>query len=284
MKADKDPRISNRNNWLFIAIMALFAVIVAYKLAVSPITIDLTDFKFSDLLSTVLALFAIAISLAFYFKATETSNQFYDNTYKFTKDISEILGRIETGFGERLKHLDEGYTGIRERFERIPGDPEKAKEAIKKEEEEVKKREQDFKELLEQLATRAKLEDPEKKKMFQQLHKKNRDLARAKEELSFLKTRLRRAEYRVQDDLSDLPPRMIEFISDIVIPELGGPSDVSRLAIRSIRRRFNVIQKTFNPGFMKEMRAHGLLSEERELSASGARTVSIVAILKTGRE
>ena len=39
-------------------------------------------------------------------KATDTSNNFYDNSYKFTKEISEILGRIEAGFGEKLKHID----------------------------------------------------------------------------------------------------------------------------------------------------------------------------------
>jgi len=67
----------------------------------------------STLLSLLLALFSVALSALFYFKATDTSNAFYDNTYKFTKEIAELLVKIESGFGEKLRHLDEGYKNTR---------------------------------------------------------------------------------------------------------------------------------------------------------------------------
>ncbi|OQB81233.1 MAG: hypothetical protein BWX88_04318 [Planctomycetes bacterium ADurb.Bin126] len=89
----------------------------------------------------ILALFAIGMSVAFYFKTTDSSNQFYDNIYNFTQKTSEILGRIEERFGERLKHLDEGYGRIQSQFEgitRSPGEIEKKVAETKGKEEEVK--------------------------------------------------------------------------------------------------------------------------------------------------
>ena len=110
-------KIKNRESIAKISIGIILFALIAYKLAVSELSFDFSNFSFSDLLSMTLAIFAIALSVAFYFKATDTSNKFYDNTFKFTKDISSILGRIEAGFGERLKHLDEGYTGLRDKFD-----------------------------------------------------------------------------------------------------------------------------------------------------------------------
>jgi len=95
-----------------ILIIALI-IIISWKLLNSDITINIKEFGFSDLISLILAIFAMSLSIAFYFKANETSNLFYDNVYKFTKDTSEILGRIEAGFGEKLRHINEGYVGLR---------------------------------------------------------------------------------------------------------------------------------------------------------------------------
>ncbi|MHC1741518.1 MAG: hypothetical protein AB9873_00640 [Syntrophobacteraceae bacterium] len=87
--------------------------VVCYKLVMSQSSLDLATFNFSDLLSLLLALFSVALSSAFYFKASDTSNEFYQNSYKFTKEVSEILGRIEERFGERLRHIDEGYSELK---------------------------------------------------------------------------------------------------------------------------------------------------------------------------
>ncbi len=104
---EKDPKIVNRESWLKIFLIALVAVFVVYKLAVTPMAFDFTKLDSADFLNLILAMFAIGMSAAFYFKATDTSNRFYDNSYKFTKDMSEILGRKEAGFGERLRRIDE---------------------------------------------------------------------------------------------------------------------------------------------------------------------------------
>jgi len=121
-------RIEKFKEWLlgnnFVkAIILIFVLVLCYKIVTTDIIktpLDFSNVNISELLSFVLALFAIGISIAFYFKTSDTANTFYDNTYKFTKDISEMLGRIEAGFGEKLRHLDESYLRMSKRIETIP--------------------------------------------------------------------------------------------------------------------------------------------------------------------
>ena len=65
------------------------------------------SFSLESILSTLLAFFSIFISIFFYFKADETSTNFYDSSYKFMKDISVTLGKIEERFGEKLNSLND---------------------------------------------------------------------------------------------------------------------------------------------------------------------------------
>lgn len=160
-------------------------MVIVWKLLSAEVKIDLASFSFNDFLALVLALFSVALSVAFYFKANEASNQFYDNTYKFTKDMSEILGRIEAGFGEKLRHLDEGYSGVRDRLDRIPHYGATPSE-VKSEEEEIKRKEQEQRALIEELAEKAKLAEHEKKELFANLEAKHEELEKAKNELRIM--------------------------------------------------------------------------------------------------
>lgn len=65
-----------RSRFFEIAISLALVVFVcsfSYKLVITPFNFQ---FDFSNLLSLILALFSIALSALFYFKATETSNIF----------------------------------------------------------------------------------------------------------------------------------------------------------------------------------------------------------------
>lgn len=95
---------------------SLLIVVVTFKLAFADFKFDMAAFNFSDFLSLILAISAVGLSVAFYFKADESAKQFYDNSYNFTKDISIILGRIETGFSEKLSTLNKGYDDINRRL------------------------------------------------------------------------------------------------------------------------------------------------------------------------
>lgn len=163
-------------------LLIALVVVVAWKVLNADFKIDLASFSFTDFLALVLALFSVALSVAFYFKANEASNQFYDNTYKFTKEMSEILGRIEAGFGERLRHLDEGYSGMRERLDKLPHYGATPSD-VKKEEEEIKRKEAEQRALIEDLARKAKLAEHEKQALFANLAQKNEELEQARVEL-----------------------------------------------------------------------------------------------------
>lgn len=157
------------------------ALLLAWKLLNANITLDLSGFSFNDLLALLLALFSVWLSVSFYFKASDTSNEFYNNTYKFTKEISELLGRIEEGFGERLRHLDEGYAGIRDRVERwqdYASAPTSSE--IQHEKDEVRQKEENYKRLVDQLAARAQFAESERESIKEQLNAANQDLANAK--------------------------------------------------------------------------------------------------------
>jgi len=52
-------------------------------------------------------MFSVALSALFYFKQP-TNNAFYDNTYKFSKDIAELLVRIESDSGNASGILTRG--------------------------------------------------------------------------------------------------------------------------------------------------------------------------------
>jgi hypothetical protein len=265
--------IETRNNWLRIVLALGFSGVLIYRLATAPFSIDLTGFNFNDLLALLLALFSIGLSVAFYFKATDTSNEFYDNTYRFTKDISEILGRIEAGFGERLKHLDEGYSGLRDKFEKMPFDKGKVEKELKAEEEQAQRVEMEKAKLLEDLARRAKLQEEEKKILFQQLAEKDSEVAKTRAEIEFFRRRLERAEIQRGTTLEELPSRLLSFIKEQVIPALGG--DVAMGMPRSLlRRRFSEIRDKFPPGFLDEARAHGLVDDDNDLTMRGTMVIS----------
>jgi hypothetical protein len=173
--------------------------LMGYKFSKSQISIQISDFSFSEFLSLTLALFAIALSLIFYLKATETSNTFYDNTYKFTANVSEILGRIEAGFSERLRHLDEGYSRLGEKFDRMPLSVAKAEQQIAVEQEVVDEKQKQRDQLIDELFAKARLQDNEKSEYLKKLRQQEEELAQARNEVHTLQRRLVRAEAESED-------------------------------------------------------------------------------------
>ncbi len=205
MTTEQDPKpqkyispqetIALRNSWLRIGVIGSLTAVLVVKLWQADFTQAFSGFDFSNLLSLFLAMFSIGLAVLFYLKATETSNVFYDNTYRFTKDVSEILGRVEAGFGERLKHLDEGYTGLKTAVENIPPlDKATVKKEIEEEEEQLQKVEQERAELFEDLANRAQLQKEEKDTLFERLNTQEKELAIARQEVQILKLQMQQAE------------------------------------------------------------------------------------------
>lgn len=264
MTTEKEPKPS-RKGFLSLAILrdiliVLLVAIVGWRILNAELKVDLSAFSFTDLLALIMSLFSIWLSVAFYFKATDASGQFYDNTYRFTKEMSEILGRIEAGFGERLRHIDEGYAGIRERFDRLPSYGKVTKDEVQKEEEEVRKKEKEQHDLLEELTQRAKLAEHEKQSFLQALSQTTDELEQARVELRRLKANSRRS----NSDLSE-SRGVIRYIAQR-IREATPPGADAKSPQLSIQGIFESIANELPRGAIQDLERYDLLDESGNLT------------------
>lgn len=251
---------------LIVALIAIFG----WKLLTAELKIDLAAFEFTDFLALILALFSVWLSVAFYFKATEASNQFYDNTYRFTKEMSEMLGRIEAGFGEKLRNLDEGYSGIRERFDRMPVYPHVTNADVKKEEDEIRQKEQEQKALLEDLAKKAKLAEHEKKTLFANLEQMGEELDQARMELRLLQSSSHRSSEDInvrRSLLRYIAARLKEGNSDLFSKGAQPPG--------FLRKTFEEIMPTLPVEAIRDLKRFGLLDENNKLTRDAAMRLQI---------
>ncbi|MDN5518941.1 hypothetical protein [Pseudomonas sp.] len=168
------------------ASVGLLMIVVSVRLAFAQTTIDLSGFNFTDLLSLILAIAAVALSAAFYFKADESARSFYNNTYHFTKEVSEILGRIEAGFGQQLAHINEGYAGLNEKIDRMPYDPAFIREQEAAKRAEIQEQEAERDDIIEDLMRRAQLDNAEKSSLQSKLEQVMKELESSKAQLSNL--------------------------------------------------------------------------------------------------
>lgn len=101
------PRIKNAIILIGVVVSALIVLggIGGY-LYVTLFTDKTINIDMVTIVSILLALFSIFISMLFYFKTTETSNQFYITSNDHMKKQSELLGRIEERFGEKLNNVE----------------------------------------------------------------------------------------------------------------------------------------------------------------------------------
>lgn len=252
--------------------------VIAYKIYITPTSISI---DFPTLLSLLLALFSVALSALFYFKATDTSNAFYDNTYKFTRDIAQLLVKIESGFGERLRHLDEGYSSMRNYLQNGPtkktDDVERTKKKLESEEHEVEKVVAERNEIIQQLVERSHLQEEEKGQIVSQLKAKEEELAQFQHEIAKLNRRLaleRMSRRAAREDLPDMEGGFTDFTFSHVVRKIGlervldSPSSI-------VRRRFTDIADELPRGYIEDLEKHGLF--EDGLTISGAKYLKDVA-------
>ncbi|MCP4897562.1 MAG: hypothetical protein GY906_11375 [bacterium] len=267
-KIDLTPeeKVRNRNSWLKVGVITVVTVLLAWKLSTASIPVDLTAFEYSDLTNLLLAFFAIGLSVAFYFRATETSNRFYDNSYSFTRDMSEILGRIEAGFGERLKHLDEGYSGLRDRFDSFPFDKTEAQHDIQEGEQTVKKVEEERTELLEKLMLRAQVQDEEKMQLFDQIKRQDKELEDSRHELTILREQMKEAERAERQTSRRLPTRIVRYFRTQIMPRIEWKSGMT---IEEIRYRAEEAIGNSPPAFIEDSTEYRLLDDDDKLTVMG---------------
>lgn len=272
MKSEEtnDP-VRNRMSWLWIGVIGLFSIVLGYKLIVTPF--NLVEFRFNDLLSLLLAIFAIALSVFFYMKANDTATLFYDNTYKFTNVVSEILGRIEAGFGERLRHLDEVQSHLRDRFDRMPFDPVRAEKKVVEDEERLKEQVEERDKLLDDLARRAKLQDEEKQKLFAKLREQEEALSNTRAELDAMRSRLKveavRRDHVAHGMREERSLSLRHMFERELIGSLGGYEFVAAAPSEVIQERFVSVKRELPPRIQAELEVRGYIDIHENLTREG---------------
>ncbi len=257
---------SNQNKsglWDWVKAISTLVIVgvVSYKIYLTPIDLKV---DFPTLLSLLLALFSVGLAALFYFKATETSNTFYDNTYNFTKDIAQLLVKMESGFGERLRNLDEGYSSMRDSLQHYRENPsekvEETKKKIESEKSEMDKVVQERNQIIQQLLERSNLQEEEKSTITEQLNEKEIELAEAQKELARMNKRLfmERMERKRSRQLSlEIDSGIIDFTQSHVVRKLG----IERVleAPRSyIKKRFDSLANELPHQYIDDLEREGL--------------------------
>lgn len=269
--------LSNTQKWVFTIVINVLLLIIGYKVCFANYSFDLSKFSFSEFLSLFLALFSIAISVAFYFKATDSSSHFYDNTYKFTKDIAELLVKIESSFGEKLKHLDEAYTNIRDRFDRFPNaaiTKEKVQTQVELDEvtKEYEKKLKEKETLLNETLQLAHSNDAERKLIIDKLNDKENELRIEKEKVDKLEHKLisynniERDRYRKPYNIDD----MLSTILQILIT-LFGTKFIRTATSDEIKSRYKAVCVSIPLSTRYELQKYGLADQNENLTEDAVR-------------
>lgn len=157
-KMDKQPSFLRRVMYIAGAIcgvsLTVFIALILYK----------KDSTVESILSTLLAFFSMFISIFFYFKADEASSKFYDSSYKFMKDISVTLGKIEERFGEKLNSLSDKISHF-----------DKESKAVT---EEIEDKEEDRTRFISDILEKGKYSREEMEQYKRQIEEKDREIER----------------------------------------------------------------------------------------------------------
>jgi hypothetical protein len=169
------------------------------------------NFSIESVISVLLAFFSILISILFYFKAADTSSKFYDSSYNFMKDQSNVLGRIEERFGEKFESLIS-------RFDHLETKKISTEEQIDNKQEEISKT---LGEAIEQLSQENANEKDELQRYKKQLDQKNEEYQALRNELSLIQNESNKLRHYMYSDnfndsikefISILSPRDIDYI------------------------------------------------------------------------
>ncbi|HGY5244932.1 TPA: hypothetical protein ACNU2W_001098 [Aeromonas salmonicida subsp. pectinolytica] len=156
-----------------------------FKIIQMDTTLNLSDLSATDLVALLLAVFSVGLSAAFYFAATGSSERFYDNMHKFTKDASVILGELK----EQVKSVDKGQQEVKARVEYYGNNGNSASvEDIQTKEQKVIEAQKDMNKIMSTIFENMKIDQTEKDKIKAELIAKEKLLADSISQLSELKS------------------------------------------------------------------------------------------------
>lgn len=271
--------ITFRGLIVFVVVASLLAVI--FKTSVAPLLVNLQNLTMSEIVSLAISIFAIAMSFAFYFQASQTSNTFYDNTYKFTKDVSEILGRMEGMFGEKLTHLDDNYSRMNTRLDQFS--PARAEAELNETKTLADESEDRRDELIESLLERAQLQGDEKESFLERLKEAESEILASREKVAYLEKRLIQYQnsnrhnpelYRPRGIGSYLenkhPSALLSLVKLEILPFLGDAQKIAKTHTNEIKKLYGLNADRVSSAAKFEMSRSGLADDEGKLTHTGA--------------
>lgn len=210
---EKKPSFLKKTIYIVVAIcviiLVIFVCLVIYK----------NNFTIESILSTLLAFFSIFISVFFYFKADETSSKFYDSSYKFMKDISVTLGKIEERFGEKLNSLSDKVSHL----------DRESKEVA----EEIEDKQEDKDRIINELMEKANLSEDERLNYKKTLERKDQEI----EQLQLCRMRAEREASRLRHKMEQLSASDKLLTQDGVFSDatvqMGIPSQILRYMLEN---------------------------------------------------
>lgn len=224
-RVSPEPRVDwktiiNRVTWLFIFLALLFSIVACVKLLDLKIETDIS-LNSEVVLAFLISFFSLGLSIMFYFKTEETSNRFYDNTYKFTSDTSKILGEIKGEFGEKLQSIDSGYVRIADAISPTTGGLIKQLETVKKE------------------LDKSNSNDRASLKNIRQMSK-----VELQERLKWLESRINKADTNLDKILketsSPLRDRVLSYTRRRLVEKLGGRS-IMHMSDEDLSKKFKIL-------------------------------------------
>lgn len=173
-----------------VALLGVLAYLTV-KLFSGDLSLDFNKLSSTEMVNLLLAFFSIALSAAFYFAATSQSNQFYDNVNKFSKDTSELLGRVD----EQVKGLGGRQTELKDSIDKyyhreLGGAADRANDEVQAK---AKQLEEIRSKMFSSLLDRANLPELEKVKLREELRSKDADLGELRERLGRISSDRERA-------------------------------------------------------------------------------------------
>lgn len=263
--------------WVKALSVTILVAVFSYKVFETPITLTV---DFPTLLSLLLAMFSVGLAALFYFKATETSNSFYDNTHKFTRDIAQLLAKMESGFGERLRHLDEGYSSMRDHFQKggagsgLVSGVEETKKRIEEEQQDIRKSLEERSQIVSELLEKSQLQDEERQEISRKLMEKEKEVQDAQNELMKMNRRLAMERMQRRRESNRGRHNFDRYTASHVINELG-TDEILNGSMRSITRMFAGISRDLPDAYISDLTEAGYFEEE--LTADGVRYLKHLA-------
>ena len=150
--------------------------------------INIPNFDYLYFLSTVMAIFAIVLSILFYFKSTEHSNEFYNNIFSFTKDTSTILAELKANVG----HIEQGV------YKSLLPNNDDSKEELEK----IKAREQKLKDELNQFIEKNVNDQAMIRQLREKFENASNELSKLEQEKHSLK----------EENVEIIEPRLFNFL------------------------------------------------------------------------